>query len=300
MLGAVFGDVAGSAYEFDNPKSKDYPLLRVHWNELKTSKPTDDTICTMAVLESLLSGKMDFEKSLRRWGLKNLDAGYGSMYLEWLNDENKGPYNSWGNGSVMRTSACALLAANDMEAMEWAEKQSIVTHNHPNAVHAAKAMVIAIRMAIKKESKRYIRHMMSSIFGYDLSKNLEDLKSETKGRFDVSAGGTVRLALTAVLEAENFEEAIRNCIDLGGDTDTTAAVGGPVAEFLYGIPPEFKDQFMPLVPEDMANLLDQEYKDPRALKTMYGTCDILIFEEPLFTSENRDLLTGNSRYLKTL
>ncbi len=202
----------------------------------------------------------------------------------------------------MRVSPCALLANSDQEAMNLAQLQSEATHNHPSAIHAAKALVIAIRLANRGVAKEQIRNVMMNIFGYDLTKNLTELKEETGGKFESSAGGTLRLALTAVLEAYTFEEAIRNCIDLGGDTDTTAAAAGGLAEILYQIPTEITQSCEALLDEEMKSLLEQEYSDSRACYTLSENAlkeDFLVYT-PLFNEENKQYLTGNAKYQLSL
>ena len=84
--------------------------------------------------------------------------------------------------------------------------------------------------AVKDEIKAEIE----SRFGYDLSFTLDSIRDSYS--FDVSCMGTVPPAIVAFLESEDFIDAIRNAISIGGDSDTLAACTGAIAEAYYGIP----------------------------------------------------------------
>ena len=60
--------------------------------------------------------------------------------------------------------------------------------------------------------------------------------------FDVSCQGSVPQAFEAFFESTGFEDAIRNAISIGGDSDTIAAIAGGIAEAHYGIPTELRAQ----------------------------------------------------------
>ena len=82
MIGAIIGDTVGSVYEFANVRSKNFPLYS------KGSRPTDDTIMTLAVAEILQNGwqydKKKVVQTFQKWGRAYPDAGYGGRFGCWL------------------------------------------------------------------------------------------------------------------------------------------------------------------------------------------------------------------------
>lgn len=294
MFGAIIGDISGSAYEFDNVRRKDFYFF--NQPGARPASVTDDSICTAAIADAILSEE-PFSEKLRYWGRRYATAGYGGMFNQWLQDDLAGPYKSWGNGSAMRASPCALLASSDEEAVMLARAQAEVSHNHPNAVHAAMALVHAIRMAYRKMSPSQIKDRLERQWGYDLSISMEGLQHELNGMFDVSAGGCLRIAMVSCLSATSYEDAIRNCISLGGDCDTTSAIAGPVAEALFGIPPALLEDGLKLIPDDVIVIIQSMYNDERAKDTIAGdmgdSLDIVMFEE-----SSRRIMVGNQMYLR--
>lgn len=77
---------------------------------------------------------------------------------------------------------------------------------------------------------------------YDLDFTLDEIRPSY--RFDVTCMGSVPQAIECFLEAEDFEDAIRNAISLGGDGDTIAAIAGAIAEAYFGIPDELQEEAM--------------------------------------------------------
>jgi len=230
MLGAIIGDIVGSVYEWNNIKTKEFPLFseKCHF--------TDDTVMTIAVADAILNGAKsdDFIESFNRFGNLFPGAGYGGSFRKWLISDVKAPYNSWGNGSAMRVSPCGWVADSLQETENLAEVSAAVTHNHPEGIKGAKATAAAIYLARIGKSKSEIKDYIESTYGYDLSRTLDEKRPSYK--FDVSCQGTVPEAIIAFLESKGFEDAIRNAISLGGDSDTLAAITGSIAEAAYGIP----------------------------------------------------------------
>lgn len=234
MLGAIIGDIVGSRFERRNIKSKDFVLLT------ERCSPTDDSLMTLAVGKAILEADGDYTDFLERV-IQNMQelgrayphAGYGGNFSKWLHMENPLPYNSYGNGSAMRVSACAWAAKSLEEALALAESQSKVSHNHPEGIKGAKAISAAIFLARIGKSKEEIRAFIHANY-YVLEFTLEEIRPFYS--FDVSCQGSVPQAIVAFLESTNFEDAIRNAISIGGDSDTIAAMAGSIAEAYYGIP----------------------------------------------------------------
>ena len=230
MLGAIIGDIVGSVYEWNNIKTKEFPLFseKCHF--------TDDTVMTIAVADAILNGATpdDFIDSFSRFGSLYPDADFGGSFRKWLMSRHKAPYNSWGNGSAMRVSPCAWFADSLEEAEKLAEISAAVTHNHPEGIKGAKATAAAIYLARVGRTKPEIKDYIETIYGYDLNRTLDEIRPSYS--FDESCQGTVPEAIIAFLESKGFEDAIRNAISLGGDSDTLAAITGSIAEAAYGIP----------------------------------------------------------------
>ncbi|MDR1078899.1 MAG: ADP-ribosylglycohydrolase family protein [Propionibacteriaceae bacterium] len=245
MLGAIIGDIVGSPYEFDDTaiKTTDFEFFS------DQSSWTDDTVMTVAVAEALLrrpacddEAKAALVESMRRWGRGTpLPAGgYGARFYRWLHGDDQTPYGSYGNGSAMRVSAAGWLYPTLEETEHWAELTAAVTHNHPEGIKGARATAAAIFLARTGHNKAEIGLYVAARFGYDLSRPLDQIRP-TYHHLE-SCQETVPEAITAFLESNSFENAIRLAVSLGGDSDTLAAIAGSVAEAFYGIPPELQVQ----------------------------------------------------------
>lgn len=224
MLGAVFGDIVGSAYEWNNVKTKDFPLER------SGTRYTDDSVMTLAVAKWLLEDPSHSEshliKCMQKLGRGHFKAGYGGRFREWLQSKDPLPYNSWDNGSAMRVSPVALYANSLEEALELANTTAMVTHNHPEGVKGALAVaesVFICREAVDMETaKEEIRRTIPQKYGYNLSRTLDEIRPDY--RFDVSCMGSVPEAIIAFLESRSLEDCVRNAVSIGGDSDTIAAI----------------------------------------------------------------------------
>ena len=252
MLGAITGDIIGSIYEANNIKTKKFDLFT------DKNRFTDDTVMTFAVAEALMNGGGDenFIRFMKRYGLLYPRAGYGGTFVRWLASDTTEPYNSWGNGSAMRVSSCGWIANLDIPIEEGlkltedlAKKSAEVTHNHPEGIKGAQATAVSIffmrhgksKNAIK-EYKEKLKDYIKDRFEYDLDFTIEEIRPIY--RFDVSCQGSVPPAIVSFLESENFEDAIRNAISIGGDSDTIGAITGSIAEAAYGVPEDIKEKSM--------------------------------------------------------
>lgn len=229
MLGALIGDCVGSFWEFSGNKDPSIPL----W--VPACHFTDDSVCTGATAQWLLKGG-DYATLLHAQAHMHLNRGFAKKMLEWAMAETAGPaYGSWGNGSAMRVAPVALAARSLDEALEWAKQTAEVTHNHPLAVKGAQATVFAIRYAIEFGRENLLEHVEAR-FGYEGLSGRNPPNERVEHVFDVSCNGTVPLALAIAVKSGSFDDTLRWCCSMGGDADTLAAIAGPVAEMLYGIP----------------------------------------------------------------
>ena len=262
LYGAIIGDISGSPYEGDGRtiKTKDYKFIR------HSGHFTDDTVMTIAVADALLNCrglneadvKAAVTESMQRWGRKYPHAGYGHRFKGWLNADKPHPYKSHGNGAAMRVSPVALIAylSNHFEfARDVARWTAEVTHNHPEAVKSVEAVASAINLAQHGVPKAEIKAYVENEFGYDLSRTLDEIRPTY--HHEIEAAKSVPEAIIAFLESTDFEDAIRNAVSLGGDSDTLAAIAGSIAEAFYGVPDKFIAAVREKLPSEMRNVLDE-------------------------------------------
>lgn len=250
MLGAIVGDIVGSIYEWNNFRSKEFPLFG------PGADYTDDSVLTMAVADALLHG-LPPAKTLFLWACRHPKRGYGGGFSRWLRTWELAPYGSWGNGAAMRVSPAALLANSLEEALAMAVQVTEVTHSHPEGIKGAKATAHAIFLARFGAGAEEIRRTIAETYGYDMDRTVDAIRPHY--RFNESCQETVPEALICALEATSFEDAIRNAISIGGDSDTVAAIAGPVAEARFGIPDEIAREVVERLPDDMQETLHQLY-----------------------------------------
>jgi len=251
MLGAIVGDIVGSIYEFNNHRSKDFPLFGVD------CKFTDDTVLTIAVADCLMNNG-NYTEYIKNYARKYTGRGYGGRFRQCISSESMEPYNSWGNGSAMRVSAVGF-AYNDLEAvMNEAKRSAEVTHNHPEGIKGAQATAVAIFMARKGQSKEDIKTAIAQSFDYDLNRAVDEIRPTYV--FNESCQETVPEAIIAFLESKDFEDAIRNAISLGGDSDTLACITGGIAEAFYdGVPTDIAKKALSYLDFNMREVVEKFY-----------------------------------------
>jgi ADP-ribosylglycohydrolase len=230
MIGAIAGDVIGSAFEWRNTKAADFDLFSYG------SRFTDDTVLTVAVADCILTAK-DYARALKDYGRMFPEAGYGGMFWDWLRTDSLLPYNSYGNGSAMRVSPVGFAFGTLDEVMEEAKRSAEVTHNHPEGIKGAQAVASAIFLARQGAKKERIRDFIEGTFHYDLDRTLDDIRPHY--RFDETCQGSVPEAIIAFLESDSYEDAIRKAISIGGDSDTIACMTGGIAQAYFKTIPEY-------------------------------------------------------------
>lgn len=253
MLGAIIGDIVGSRFEWDNYKAKDFEFLT---NDCFF---TDDSVMSLALCEALLESKPDFSDlreqavaKMRAFGDAYPDAGYGRTFSCWLYFGDPQPYNSYGNGSAMRVSG-VVYAANTMEQVKQLSLMvTDVTHNHPEGIKGAEATAVAAFMAKQGADMQAIRDYIDANY-YPMDFTLDGIRDSYM--FNETCQNTVPQALMAFFESTSYEDAIRNAISIGGDSDTLAAITGAVAECYYGIPQKLREQGMSYLNERLLGVL---------------------------------------------
>lgn len=242
MIGAIIGDMVGSAYEFHPIKRKDFtPLFH------KKCRFTDDTVMSLAVCHALFQHRHDDPLPLSELTVQcmhnigNLfpNRGYGGRFRQWLQSENPQPYGSFGNGSAMRVSGVAHVATSLEEVKQLSHTVTAVTHNHPEGLKGAEATAVACYMALHGSSKAEIRAHITANY-YPLDFTLDEIRPDYG--FSAICQTSVPEALQCFFESTDFEDCLRNCVSLGGDADTQGAIAGAIAECYYGVPQELREQ----------------------------------------------------------
>lgn len=300
MYGAILGDIIGSPFEFDRgDKTKDFKLFS------RRSHFTDDSVMTLAVCEALLKVGQDATvkeiedaviSSMQSWGTRYPHAGYGGYFRRWLTACHPEPYNSFGNGSAMRVSAVGWLYDSLENTRTVAKATANVTHNHPEGIKGAEATASAIFMARNGSSKEEIKKYIENEFHYDLNRTLDEIRPSY--HMDETCQKTVPEAIIAFLEAKDFEDAIRNAVSLGGDTDTLGAITGSIAEAYYGIPEWLMTECRKRINRDMRVVLD-DFNDALSNQDDFPDSNKMIEDaiDQYYVQNNKD---GMLVFMKTL
>jgi ADP-ribosylglycohydrolase len=249
MIGAIAGDIIGSVYEADPIKTTDFPLFQ------ESSTFTDDTVLTVATAYSILKNE-GFTESFKKFGRSYPYAGYGFNFMLWLCSNTSEPYNSWGNGSAMRVSPVGFAFNSTDDVLEQAKRSAEVTHNHPEGIKGAQATALSVFLAGKGENKEAIKKEITKRFNYDLNRTVDKIRPAYQ--FDVSCQGTVPEAIICFLESDGFEDAIRNAVSLGGDSDTLACITGGIAQAYYKhIPPDIVTEVQKRLPHELLDIVNE-------------------------------------------
>lgn len=249
MIGAIAGDIIGSVYEHFSIKTTEFELFH------QASRYTDDTVLTVAVADCIINGK-DYAQTLKEYTRRHPDAGYGGNFLQWAFSDSDEPYYSFGNGSAMRVSPVGF-AFNDLQTvLDEAERSASVTHNHPEGIKGAQAVAAVVHLARNDNSKRKIKTYIVEQFGYNLNRTIEQIRPNYQ--FDVTCQGSVPEAIIAFLEAESFEDAVRNAVSLGGDSDTIACMTGAMAQAYFGeVPYQVEEKVRSMLSPDLLKVVDE-------------------------------------------
>lgn len=254
MIGAIIGDVVGSRFERHNNKSKAFNLFD------KKCSVTDDSVMSLAIAKAIIDSKCDYDKlsdkavsSMQEFGRKYKHAGYGKMFNKWIMSKNPEPYYSYGNGAGMRVGPCGFAAKSIDEVKVLSTLVTCVTHNHPEGLKGAEAVAVAVFLARSGKGKKEIKSYIQEHY-YDVNFLIEDIREDYE--FDVTCQGSIPVALVSFFESVSFEDALRNAISVGGDSDTIASMTCVIAEAFYGVPKDI-----------IIKILD--YLDDTMIKTLF-------------------------------
>lgn len=251
IIGAIAGDVIGSAYEFNPTRDHDFELFT------PKSSFTDDTVLTMANALWLIDDEQHTHERLVEIMLdlcrRYPNRGYGGRFANWICDKDPQPYNSYGNGSAMRVSPVGYYAQSLEEALALAKVSAEVTHNHPEGIKGAQATVAAIFLARCGKSKQEIRDYVAQTFDYDLSRTLDEIRPTFT--FDETCQRTVPEAITCFMEGKDYEDVVRLSVALAGDADTIAAIAGSISSAVDEVPNGITQQVIALLSEEFCTTL---------------------------------------------
>ena len=274
MLGAILGDIVGSRFEFHNHLSKDFEFIT------RGCTFTDDSVMTCAVAQALMDSKDDFsdleEKAvaaMQRIGRLFPNCGYGARFIHWMFSDDPKPYNSYGNGSAMRVSPVGFASGTVEEAKKLSAAVTGVSHNHKEGLKGAEATAVAIVMARQGKGKAEIKTAMEEY--YDLSMSVDEYRSSWKGHGREICQIAVPQALVCFLEGNDYEDVIRNCISIGGDSDTIAAIAGGIAEAFYGVPEKYAEKAKALLDPRLLTVYNESRRWLEQREQMKSRTDLL-------------------------
>ena len=260
MIGAIIGDIVGSAYEFNNIDTKDFPFFS------SRCKFTDDSVMTIAIAKAILDCKGDYENLsdkavywMQNIGRRYPFCGYGGRFNGWMFSDDPKPYKSCGNGSAMRISAVGDIARDIDEAKMLSRKVTEITHNHREGIKGAEATAVAMVLARQGKTKEEIREYIEEHY-YTLDKTCDEYRTEMGGTHGKEiCQVSVPQAFVCFFESSDFEDCIRNCISIGGDSDTIGAIAGAIAEAYYGVPDDMINTAKDYLTDDLREIVDEWY-----------------------------------------
>lgn len=263
MLGAIIGDIVGSRFEFieEDNRGKNFILFT------RGCRPTDDTLMTVAVAKALFLCKGDYTSladktinCMRNIAKAHPNTGWGEKFYHWLFEVDSSlPINSYGNGAGMRVSPVAWVAETEEELKKLAATVTAVTHNHPEGMKGGEAVALCVYLARTGADKATIRRRASQYYPIlnDTSFTIKNLQAsygyDELGNW-VTCQGSVPHAIEAFLESDGFEDAVRNAVSIGGDSDTIGAMAGSIAEAYYGIPYELEEKALSYLSDDLKGI----------------------------------------------
>lgn len=275
LYGTVFGDIAGSQYEF-TLNADERKELTINNCIIAGSMFTDDTVLTCATALALTSNELELDKRkiklsnykkestypfiknpfTRFYREKTLEfpgQGYGPGFYHWAIYNYDTPYGSYGNGSAMRVSPIGAWFDNIKDVILYATASAASTHNHPEGIKGSVVTAVSIWMARKGYSKKQIYEYMmkhyKGIYGFsefsldEIRNPIPPMKSDATCLFSVPA------SVICFYYANSYEEVLNNVLSICGDTDTIGAIAGAIAAAYYGVPDMVTQQVLRYKPE---------------------------------------------------
>ena len=254
MLGSIYGDKAGSIYEFN--QTKKIESINPEKLILPNSFYSDDTIETIAVIDAIVDNK-DYEETLRKYILENIDYkpnfkpyfknSFSPGTIKWAKGICRN--NSIGNGAMMRISPVGFLFNSENEVIENARLVTIPSHNSAEAIESAIIIALMIYYFRNGLTKEEVIRKLNLLVKY-----------EPFEKFNMTCKETLNNCLYAIYNSTSFEDSIRKTLLMGGDTDTNCCIVGSVAESLYGMSEVQKKDAISGLPNEYQKVLKRVYK----------------------------------------
>lgn len=250
MLAGIIGDVIGSVYEAYQWTEKNlalYQPLPIKNNILvkplfkdmtwvrKEYSWTDDTLCTLALYDAYIN-KLDPTTTLqvycKHYG--NEGIGFGKSFKAWI--ENPVPYESFGNGSIMRIGFIPFLPLTLKDQIDLGLQYTEISHNHIDSFTAVTDfLILCNQLKLEKEKNLKFKNCLKSyLHAYEIKSTVQSMHDENK--FVINALGTLHQAVVIVYESDSIEQILRNCFYVGGDSDTLACIACNLGSMIYQLP----------------------------------------------------------------
>lgn len=253
MIGVIIGDIAGSRFEMNNHRSREFEMFA------SDCQCTDDSVLSLAIAKALLECSADFSdlsahavRCIQEVGRKYPDCGFSNRFRAWLMTENPQPYGAKTNGCAMRVSGCAFAAGSLEQAQQLSRAVTEITHSHPEGIKGAEAVTVGVYLARTGATKDEIREVITREY-YPIDFTIDSIRDSYK--FDFTCEGSIPQAFQAFFESTDFESAIRGAVSVGGDSDTIAAIAGALAEVYYGVPADFRESALSYMGDDLKEIL---------------------------------------------
>ena len=258
MLGAIIGDIVGSRFEWNNINNKRFSLFHA------SCTFTDDTVMTCAIAQAVTDwdaeGRTSFRRlselavhTMRELGNAYPDRGYGGHFYRWLQDSTMGPYHSRGNGSAMRVSPVGWAATSAEECIAMSRAVTEVTHDHPDGIMGAEATAMQIFLARDGASLDELGEYEQQ-HHYPIPYDLRWLCDNY--RWSSLCNHTCQPAFVCLYESNNYEDCIRCCMSIGGDSDTIGAIAGGIAEAVFGIPANIREESIKYLDDGLLDIIE--------------------------------------------
>ena len=253
MYGAIYGDLVGSVYEYDQTRK----IRSIDPEILLTDESfySDDTILTVAVLDAIMNNR-DYDYYLRKYIGETLASKYTPKFekhfplpfspglIKWFHKDEIG--YSGGNGALMRISPVGFMFDNPEEVYHNAFLATNPSHHSFEATISASTLALMIYYLRKGYSKEEVYQKLRLPVHYQPFK-----------RFNMTCYETLENCLYAFYQSSSFEDAIRKTLLMGGDTDTNAAIVGSMAEALYGIDDSIVESIQKKLPKNYVKVLEK-------------------------------------------
>ena len=253
MYGAIIGDLAGSIFEYEQTKKISNHVIEKLIND--KSFYSDDTILTIAIMDAI-ENKGNYEEYLKKYikdyinYLPNFKPYFDSVFskklIKWAKGDEVG--NSIGNGAMMRISPVGFMFESELDVIKNAKEATLPSHNSYESIECATIIALIIF---------YLRNGLTK---EEIYKKLNiNAKYSRFNKFNKTCYETIDNCLYILYNCNDFKDAIRISVYIGGDTDTNAAIVGSMAEAAFGIDKKLVKKANEKIPKKFVKVLQNYY-----------------------------------------